>query len=155
MGAQLVLTLVMVSVIQKLSPHFSFAKWILCSTGLYRYLHPTDDELRTKGGVPKEKPSKGASSLNGKGKHIHLNGSEKQVPHSFHIPRSIDVDLDKAKVTPIDVIHLRYFAEYQWLLDFSIYAGVVYIFSEVKLIICTYMIQKFFFICRCTTLTFL
>lgn len=37
LGAQLAITLVMVSVIQKLSPHFSFARWILCSTG-YAYV---------------------------------------------------------------------------------------------------------------------
>ncbi|KAI8040287.1 hypothetical protein M5D96_006227 [Drosophila gunungcola] len=68
LGAQLVITLVMVSVIQKLSPHYSFAKWILCRTGLHRYLHPTDDELRSRGGVPKEKPPKG-------GRNKHANGS--------------------------------------------------------------------------------
>lgn len=41
----------MVSVIQKLSPHYSLAKWILCSTGLYRYLHPTDSELKALAGM--------------------------------------------------------------------------------------------------------
>lgn len=47
----MVITLVMVSVIQKLSPHFSLAKWLLCSTGLTRYLHPTDNELKTLAGA--------------------------------------------------------------------------------------------------------
>lgn len=50
LGAQLVMTLIMVSVIQKLSPHYSLAKWILCSTGLIRFLHPTDNELKTLAG---------------------------------------------------------------------------------------------------------
>lgn len=50
LGAQMVITLVMVSIIQKLSPHFSLAKWLLCSTGLTRYLHPTDNELKTLAG---------------------------------------------------------------------------------------------------------
>lgn len=44
------MTLIMVSVIQKLSPHYSLAKWILCSTGLIRFLHPTDNELKTLAG---------------------------------------------------------------------------------------------------------
>lgn len=39
LGAQLVITLIMVSTIQKLSPHFSFARWILCSTGYVQYKH--------------------------------------------------------------------------------------------------------------------
>ncbi|KAG4072503.1 hypothetical protein HA402_012650 [Bradysia odoriphaga] len=58
LGAQLVITLV--SVIQKLSPHYSLAKWFLCSTGLIRYLHPTDSELKILAGVPKsvQKPKK-------------------------------------------------------------------------------------------------
>ncbi|EDW19256.2 transmembrane protein 161B [Drosophila mojavensis] len=123
LGAQLVITLVMVSVIQKLSPHYSFAKWILCRTGLFRYLHPTDDELRTKAGVPKER--------GGKGKLKHQNGlSNGASSQQFHIPRSIEIELETLPVVERDVIHLRYFTEYQWLLDFSVYAGIVYVISE-------------------------
>lgn len=117
----------MVSVIQKLNPHFSFAKWILCSTGLFRYLHPTDDELRTKGGVPKEKPQKSG----GKGRH-HQNGTHNPKEGQFHIPRSIELELETMPVVAGDVVHLRYYTEYQWLVDFSIYAAIVYIISEVS-----------------------
>ncbi|XP_068143129.1 LOW QUALITY PROTEIN: transmembrane protein 161B [Drosophila tropicalis] len=124
LGAQLVITLVMVSVIQKLSPHYSFAKWILCRTGLYRYLHPTDDELRTKGGVPKEKLSKGKHKQ-------HQNGGVSPNSGQFHVPRSIEVELETTPVQERDVVHLRYFTEYQWLVDFSVYAGIVYVCSEV------------------------
>lgn len=117
----------MVSIIQKVNPHFSFAKWILCSTGLYRYLHPTDDELRTKAGVPKEKfkgkGGKGAAQQNG-----HAGAGQ------FHIPRNLEVELETTAVQARDVIHLRYFSEYTWLVDFSIYAGLVYIISEVCII---------------------
>lgn len=125
LGAQLVITLVMVSVIQKLSPHYSFAKWILCRTGLFRYLHPTDEELRTKGGVPKERPAKG--------KHKQQNGvgNGTQGLSQFHIPRSIEVELETSPVLERDVVHLRYFTEYQWLVDFSVYAGIVYMCSEI------------------------
>ncbi|XP_005183291.1 transmembrane protein 161B [Musca domestica] len=127
LGAQLVITLVVVSIIQKFNAHLSFAKWILCSTGLYRYLHPTDDELRAKAGVPKEKPQKG-----GKGKHGYQNGTHHNPKEGqFHVPRSIEIDLETSPVTARDVIHLRYYTEYQWLLDFSIYAAIVYIISEV------------------------
>ncbi|KAH8411130.1 hypothetical protein KR222_003849, partial [Zaprionus bogoriensis] len=127
LGAQLVITLVMVSVIQKLGPHYSFAKWILCRTGLFRYLHPTDDELRLKGGVPKERPTKG--------KHKHQNGvgngAAGTAAQQFHIARSIEVELETTPVLERDVVHLRYFSEYQWLLDFSVYAGIVYVCSEI------------------------
>lgn len=149
LGAQLVITLVMVSVIQKLSPHFSFARWILCSTGyvsarmivemtdsnrvigsiipvffclhrLTRYLYPTDQQLRTLAGVPKEKPKRGKHSENGK------------LGDVFHVPRNLDIKLESAKITTLDVVHLKYYTDYQWLLDFSVYAIVVYILTEVS-----------------------
>jgi hypothetical protein len=119
-----VLTLIMVSIIQKLSPYFSLAKWLLCSTGLIRYLHPTDDELKTLAGVPKDKSSK-SRSRNGPGRIEYVR------PTTFHVNRSIDVQLETAKITQYDVIHLRYFTEYQWLVDFSLYSIVVYTISEV------------------------
>lgn len=124
LGAQLVITLVMVSVIQKLSPYFSLAKWLLCSTGLIRYLHPTDTELKILAGVPKDKqkPKKDSRFKN--------NDFEKSK--TFHVPRSLAIQLESAKVSSMDVVHLRYYAEYQWLVDFSLYAAIVYFCSEVR-----------------------
>ncbi|XP_053976884.1 transmembrane protein 161B [Hylaeus anthracinus] len=119
LGAQLVITLIMVSIIQKLTPHFSLARWILCSTGLTRYLYPTDQQLRALVGVPKEKPKKNKHTENGK------------VGDVFHVPRNLDITLESAKITTLDVVHLKYYTEYQWLLDFSVYATAVYIMTEV------------------------
>ncbi|XP_066259229.1 transmembrane protein 161B [Euwallacea similis] len=121
LGAQLVITLIMISIIQKLGPHFSFAKWLLCSTGLVRYLYPTNDELRQLANIKykgKKNANKGVS-----------NGSANAV--KFHIDKSLDVQLETAKVTYLDVVHLRYYSEYQWLVDFSVYAVIVYVISEV------------------------
>ncbi|XP_058831865.1 transmembrane protein 161B [Topomyia yanbarensis] len=124
LGAQLVITLIMVSVIQKVSPHFSLAKWILCSTGLIRYLHPTDDELRKLSGVPREK-TKSRKDKRGNG---HVEVSDR--PSTFHVPRSLDVQLETVSIAPYDIIHLRYYTEYQWIVDFSLYATIVYAISE-------------------------
>uniref|UniRef100_A0A1B0D1L1 Uncharacterized protein n=1 Tax=Phlebotomus papatasi TaxID=29031 RepID=A0A1B0D1L1_PHLPP len=121
LGAQLVITLVMVSLMQKLSPHFSLAKWILCSTGLTRYLHPSDTELKNLAGVPK---GKGKS---GKGQGVKNGGSD----GTFHIPQNLNIQLETAKISSSDVVHLRYFTEYQWLVDFSLYSAVVYTISEI------------------------
>ncbi|XP_043287201.1 transmembrane protein 161B [Venturia canescens] len=120
LGAQLVITLVMVSFIQKLGPHFSFARWILCSTGLTRYLYPTDQELRTLAGVPREKPKKGRQHME--------NGKSTDT---FHIPRNLEVTLESTAITSLDVIHLKFYTEFQWLLDFSIYATIVYTLTEI------------------------
>nr|XP_023013091.1 transmembrane protein 161B [Leptinotarsa decemlineata] len=122
LGAQLVITLVMISVIQKLGPHFSLARWFLCSTGLVRYLYPTDSELRQLANIPKDK-SKGK-----KNSKTQANG--KSTVETFHIPRSLDIKLDNVKITSLDVIHLRYYLEYQWLVDFSVYALIVYVTTE-------------------------
>lgn len=132
MGAQLVITLVMVSVIQKLSPHFSLAKWLLCSTGLLRFLHPSDNQLKALAGVPKSmgKPHK-------KENHHHRsrNGGApvktEDKSNTFHVPRNLDLQLETAKVVEYDLVHLRYYTEYQWLVDYSLYAGIVYAISEV------------------------
>ncbi|XP_026764606.2 transmembrane protein 161B [Galleria mellonella] len=120
LGAQLVITLIMVSVIQKLGD-YSFARWLLCSQGLYRYLYPDNSELKALAGVPKDRA---------KGKKGGKNDSNGK-PETFHVPRSLDIHLETAPVTPLDVVHLRFYTEYLWIVDFSLYTSIVYIMSEV------------------------
>ncbi|XP_030767370.1 transmembrane protein 161B isoform X2 [Sitophilus oryzae] len=110
----------MISVIQKLGAHFSFAKWLMCSTGLIRYLYPTNEELRQLANIPKDK-NKGKKT-----KNYNEKNSE-----TFHIDRCLDVQLETAKVCYMDIIHLKFYSEYQWLVDFSLYAFVVYIITEI------------------------
>lgn len=121
LGAQMVITLIMVSVFQKLGSFFSLARWLLCSTGLVRYLYPTDSELRQLAGIPKVTKEKS------KGK----KGSKLENGDVFRIPRSLDVPLESTKVSPLDVVHLRFYSEYQWVVDFALYAGFVFLMSEV------------------------
>ena len=105
-------------------------KWIydtifpfFSKNSLIRYLHPTDDELRSLAGVPKEK--------SGKGKDKMKNGHATEKSSSFHIPRNLDITLETTNITHFDVLHLRYFTEYQWLIDFSLYSIIVYTISEI------------------------
>ena len=46
LGVQIVITMVMASIMTKIGPFMSFARWILTSNGLVRYLHPSDEELK-------------------------------------------------------------------------------------------------------------
>ena len=108
--------MVMASFLQKLSSHFSFGQWLLCSK-LVRYLHPTDAELRNLAGIPKEK--------------VKGRKPEVKVSDSFTVPRNLDIQLETSKITPLDAIQLHYYTEYQWLLDFSVCALVVYTLTEV------------------------
>lgn len=111
----------MVSVIQKLGT-YSFARWLLCSQGLYRYLYPFNSELRTLAGVPKDKPK------SKKGGKSEQNGQTE----TFHVPRNLDIQLETAPVTALDVVHLRFYTEYLWIVDFSLYTSIVYVMSEVR-----------------------
>lgn len=131
----MVITLVMISVIQKLGPHFSLGRWLLCSTGLIRYLYPTDSELKQLANIKKEKPKARKSKTQNNGK---VYGD------TFHIPRNLDVQLETAKVSRLDVVHLRYFTEYQWLVDFAFYTLIVYAITEVYMLLLLYLIHIFF-----------
>lgn len=113
----------MISVIQKIGAHYSFSRWLLCCTGLVRYLYPTNTELRELANVPKEKWKTKKNTKN------QENGVQK--PETFHVPRNLDIQLETSKVSSLDVVHLRYYAEYQWLLDFALYTLLVYGATEV------------------------
>lgn len=58
-------------------------------------------------------------------------GTYEEKATTFHVPRNLDLNLETAKISPLDVIHLRYYTEYQWLVDFSLYTAAVYALSEV------------------------
>ncbi|KAF2367778.1 Transmembrane protein 161A/B [Trinorchestia longiramus] len=119
-GMQLVCTMVMCTVLSKVIPHWSPAQWLLCNTGLSYYLHPTDDQLRDK--------KKTSSSKN------NTKSSENTENGCFTVlPKNLDVNLQKTSVTKLDVFQLRFFSDYQWLIDFSVCALIVYAATEVYL----------------------
>ncbi|CAL8141750.1 unnamed protein product [Orchesella dallaii] len=122
LGVQLAISMIMASIISKFGPRLSLARYLLCSTGLIRYLHPTDEELRELAGVPKDVMGKGK----GKGKN-----QDYKNPNTFHVPKDLDIKLDSVHVGPAEVIHLRYYTEYQSVLDYTVYATIVYFATEV------------------------
>ena len=91
------------------------------------YLHPTDEELRSQAGIPKEKGKKGKG---GGGKGGSKGGGEDEG--GFTVPRSLDLTLETSPLGHGEVIQLRFYSEYQWLLDFSLCAVLVYIMTEVS-----------------------
>lgn len=117
----------MISVIQKLGPHYSLARWLLCSTGLIRYLYPTNEELKQLANIPKERSKSKRNSKQ------QTNG--KSLGDTFHIPRSLDLQLETTKVTSFDIMYLRFYTEFQWLIDFAMYSGIVYVITEVMAIV--------------------
>lgn len=128
LGAQFVFSLGMFSFLQKLSPMFSFGRWIL-SNRLVRYLHPTDEELKQLAGI--------ANSVGkGKGRRQEfkkmMNNPKEE---SFQVPRNLSIQLDTAKVEAIDLIQLQFYSEYQWLIDFSLSGVIVYVLTEIYYVV--------------------
>ena len=101
--------------------------------GLVRYLHPSDDQLRVHAPAPKmekkdKKKQRHQEQKNG------ANGASNGGT-TFNIPRNTDIHLETAAVDLADVVQLRYYTEYQWLMDFSVYSMITYILSEVYIAI--------------------
>jgi len=125
LGVQFVITMMMATILSRVGPHLSIARWLLCSrfAGLVRYLHPSDEQLREYAPAPK---------LEKKDKKKQRQAEKNNAPNNgtFSVPRNIDIQLETAPVDLTDVVQLRYYSEYQWLLDFSLYSMVTYIISE-------------------------
>ncbi|KAF5913586.1 hypothetical protein HPG69_017206 [Diceros bicornis minor] len=190
-GIQLVVTMVMASIMQKIIPHYSLARWLLCNgrltsvlinavsnfksgskdtnqnflallissrpcpgtdileqslefvggvlisllenilqvivclaplfvESLRWYQHPTEEELRILAGKQQRGKSKKDRKYNG---HIESK--------PLTIPKDIDLHLETKSVTEVDTLALHYFPEYQWLVDFTVAATVVYLITEV------------------------
>ncbi|XP_075707296.1 transmembrane protein 161A isoform X2 [Rhinoderma darwinii] len=118
MGVQMVVTLLVASVMQRVSPHYSLARWLLCNGSLYRYKHPTEDELRALSGKQKPKAKR----------ERRINGIADEKP--LTVPRDLDLHLEATPITAVDALVLRYFLEYQWFIDFSLYSTIIYLFTE-------------------------
>ncbi|XP_037279267.2 transmembrane protein 161-like emei [Rhipicephalus microplus] len=126
-GVQIVITMIMASVLQKLSPQYSISRWIICKR-LIRYLHPSDEELKSLAGIS-------GKSFKGKGrreKWRNRNGSmdDGKDYEEFLVPKSVPVVLQAAPITADEALQLRFYTDYQWLMDFALHAVLVYAVTE-------------------------
>ncbi|KAL3197284.1 hypothetical protein MRX96_014750 [Rhipicephalus microplus] len=126
-GVQIVITMIMASVLQKLSPQYSISRWIICKR-LIRYLHPSDEELKSLAGIS-------GKFFKGKGrreKWRNRNGSmdDGKDYEEFLVPKSVPVVLQAAPITADEALQLRFYTDYQWLMDFALHAVLVYAVTE-------------------------
>lgn len=117
MGIQVVVSLLAASIMQRMAPHCSFARWLLCSGSLYRFKHPSEGELCALAGKQMPKLTKRDRRQNGESKPLT-------------VPKDIDLHLEKAPVNVMDALVLRFFLEYQWLIDFAVYSMGIFLFTE-------------------------
>ncbi|KAE8632619.1 hypothetical protein XENTR_v10001601 [Xenopus tropicalis] len=94
MGVQMVVTLLVASIMQRVSPHYSFGRWLLCNGSLFRFKHPTEEELRTLAGKQKPKAKR----------ERRTNGVTDEKP--LTVPKDIDLRLDTQPITTIDALGL-------------------------------------------------
>ncbi|KAI5758953.1 TMEM161A-like protein [Gulo gulo luscus] len=119
LGVQLVVTLLTATLMHRLAPHCSFARWLLCNGSLFRYKHPTEEELRALEGKPPRPRGR---------KERWANGYSEEKPLS--VPRDAPFQLETCPLTAVDALVLRFFLEYQWFVDFAVYSCGVYVFTE-------------------------
>jgi len=127
LGIQFVITMMMATILSRVGAHLSLARWLLTSrfAGLVRYLHPSDEQLKqhTPQLLIKDKREKKKARIAEKNGFSTSNGT-------FNVPRNIDLQLEKSAVVVSDLVQLRYYSEYQWLLDFAAYSLFTYALSE-------------------------
>nr|CDS19225.1 Transmembrane protein 161B [Echinococcus granulosus] len=120
LGYQLVSTLIGISLLTKLSVHFSFTS-VFVFGGIYRSLLPTNREILGSAGLTKIK-SKGRRS-NGAGAEGSYEG--RNDPATFYFPRSTPLKLRKAEVRGHEIAVLPFYTDLVWLVDFSLCALLV------------------------------
>jgi hypothetical protein len=132
-GVQLVITIAMLSVLYRISSKYSFARWLL-SGRLVRYLHPTDDQIMQMANLqrlpnPKHKDKRDRNSARHRKKGNEEESDDQ--PATFEVPRNTPFFLEACKIRPEDLFELKFYAEYQWLVDFGLCALLVFICSEI------------------------
>ena len=117
-GIQLVVTMIVASFLHKLSPYFSFGRW-LATAGMKRYLPPPDSVLRP---VCSKGKKKLGNSTPGLGDYFFLDGS-------LTVPKSTSYKLSTTPVVDRDLQLIHYSSDFQWLVDFTCAAAMVYLMT--------------------------
>ena len=146
LGVQVVFSMVMFTFLHKLAPYYSFGRWLM-SKRLYRYLHPTNEEL-------KQLMTSGNQTNNGKQQSHQSGKARRRGDHrkggapasdckseSFTIPRNLGIELDQAQVEDVDLVPLQYYSDYTWLMDFSISAIIIYVLTEIYYILAPHRVE--------------
>ena len=123
LGFQLVSTLIGISLLTKLSAHFSFTN-IFVFGGVFRSLLPTDKEILDCAGLTKIKPR-------GKRSNGTPAGDGRTDSDTFHFPRSTPLKLQKAEIRAHEIAALPFYTELVWLVDFSVCASFVLFVNDI------------------------
>ncbi|XP_041531141.1 transmembrane protein 161A isoform X4 [Microtus oregoni] len=146
LGVQLVVTLFAATLMHRLAPHGSFARWLLCngrpsfpdsfssSVCSATYTRQRRNCGCWQGNQGTEAGRTGPEEIAGPTFHCpHVlrwaNGLHDEKPLS--VPRDAPFQLQTCPLTAADALVLRFFLEYQWFVDFAVYSVGVFLFTEV------------------------
>lgn len=85
-------TLFTATLMHRLAPHCSFARWLLCNGSLFRYIHPSEEELRALAGKPRPRGRK----------ERWANSLHDEKPLS--VPRDAHFQLETCPLTAVDAL---------------------------------------------------
>lgn len=123
----------MLSLLYRISSRYSIAKWLL-STRLVRYLHPTDEQIMHMANLQRvpaaRNKDKRGSRLHRK-KQTDSEASAGDQITTFEVPRDTLFVLEAFPVRADDLLELKFYPEYQWLVDFGVCALLIFVCSEV------------------------
>jgi hypothetical protein len=120
LGVQVVVTMIVASFLHKLSPYYSFGRWLAVSD-MRRYVPPRDSQLQAhvcgpgRGGGGKKKLGNGRCEDN------------KPLDPTLTIPKSSTIELTSTPMIPGDLQYIHYYQEFRWLMDVAVAALAVYV----------------------------
>lgn len=116
----MIITIIALSFFHKFAVRYSFARYLLADR-LMRYFLPSNNELKKEAGII------GSKQTNKKLKKEEKDLIKKQ---DFKIPKKLDFPLYAEQIRADQLFNLPFYPEYQWVLDFALFAVFVYSLSE-------------------------
>lgn len=143
-GVQLVLTMIVASFLHKLSPYYSLGRWLV-STGLHRYLPPSDKQLRPHVSTPAQ--ANKTSKKKALSQREKVLTSSKSTPEEIlaainYDPNSLDKNLAVSKSTNLKLVSaplnwdsdadlLHYSSELEFMVNLTLAALAVFAMTSV------------------------
>ncbi|CAJ0949154.1 unnamed protein product, partial [Mesorhabditis belari] len=119
LGFHIVVTLIVVCILSKCSTRFSLVKAYIVR-GLYRFVAPSNDELRAL--MPGKKETKPRQ---------RRKQREEEETEGFNIPKNLPLQLKMAPVEEVELQNFAFYSSVFWLSLYTPLACFVYMISEI------------------------
>ena len=115
--------------------HWPIFSLLRLSSGLFLYLHPSNEQLKESISAQNKSDSKPAKNDGGRKSFRHRKNRnhivENNEKETFNVPRDIEITLEREPLNLYYLVQLPYYNELQWLIDFSFCTIFVYLLTEI------------------------